>query len=233
MATESEKYDVAEFRKCNESYKIVPGKMQPLLAATVVVRAGSGIGSGFIVSQDGLVLTACHVIDGAKQVVVKTLDGREFEARILRKNHKFDVALLSTGMLHNACLPVRLEVPGQGVPIFALGAPRGLEFSVSKGIVSGQAKIDDLQYLQTDASISPGNSGGPLVDDTGHSVAIVTSKMVGMGVEGVAFGIPIKAALNALELSMGENTDFKRLNQSIKSTNVQKQQEQSKGGEDD
>jgi serine protease Do len=160
-----------------------------------------GLGSGFIISSDGLILTNAHVVRDAKDVTVKLSDRREFTAKVLGLDTTTDIAVLridATG------LPiVRLGDPRQlevGDPVLAIGAPYGLEQTATQGIVSakGRSLPGDavVPFIQTDAAVNPGNSGGPLFDGTGGVVGInaqIYSQSGGF--QGLSFAIPINVAL--------------------------------------
>ena len=107
-----------------------------------------------------------------------------------------------------ACLRPRAQAADVGEPLFAIGAPaaKDLAFSVTKGIVSGLRQWNGTSFIQTDASINPGNSGGPLLDDLGQLIGVVSWKVSGIGVEGVAFGVPAASALQVLGLVEGPTT---------------------------
>jgi S1-C subfamily serine protease len=102
------------------------------------------------------------------------------------------------------CVPVARVAPEVGIEVFAIGSPlgSGLEFSVSKGIVSGARRVDDMRFLQTDASVNPGNSGGPLLDLAGEVVAIISWKIAAQGLEGLGFGVPVDAVVERLKIVM-------------------------------
>jgi len=160
-----------------------------------------GQGSGFIISSDGVILTNAHVVRDAKEVTVKLSDRREFAAKVLGADPVTDIAVLridATG------LPtVRLGDPKQlevGDPVLAIGAPYGLEQSATQGIVSakGRSLPGDavVPFIQTDAAVNPGNSGGPLFDGSGAVVGInaqIYSQSGGF--QGLSFAIPIDVAL--------------------------------------
>jgi len=160
-----------------------------------------GQGSGFIVSPDGLVLTNAHVVRDAKEVTVKLSDRREFAARVLGSDPVTDVAVLR---IDAKDLPtVRLGDPKQvevGDRVLAIGAPYGLEQSATQGIVSakGRSLPGDtvVPFIQTDAAVNPGNSGGPLFDGRGNVIGInaqIYSQSGGF--QGLSFAIPIDVAL--------------------------------------
>ena len=158
-------------------------------------------GSGFIISQDGLVLTNAHVVRDAKELTVKLGDGREFRARVLGTDTVTDVAVLR---IPASKLPVvRLGDAQQlqvGDPVLAIGSPFGFEQSATQGIVSAKGRSlpgeTAVPYIQTDVAVNPGNSGGPLFDATGAVVGInaqIYSRSGGY--QGLSFAIPINVAL--------------------------------------
>jgi len=160
-----------------------------------------GQGSGFIVSSDGLVLTNAHVVREAREVTVKLADRREYAARVLGSDPVTDVAVLRIDAkdLPTVLLgdPRQLEV---GDPVLAIGAPYGLEQTATQGIVSakGRSLPGDavVPFIQTDAAVNPGNSGGPLFDGNGAVVGI-NAQIYSQsgGYQGLAFAIPIDVAL--------------------------------------
>jgi serine protease Do len=157
-------------------------------------------GSGFIVSPDGLILTNAHVVDGAKEVTVKLIDHREFKAKVLGFDKTSDIAVLK---IEAKGLPtVRLgnsDKLGVGDYVLAIGAPFGLEETATAGIVSatGRSLPGDgaVPFIQTDAAVNPGNSGGPLFDASGAVVGINSQIYTNSGgYQGVSFAIPINLA---------------------------------------
>ncbi|WP_411834594.1 DegQ family serine endoprotease [Pseudoxanthomonas mexicana] len=169
-------------------------------------RRGISMGSGFIISADGYVLTNHHVIDGADEVVVRLPDRREFTAKVVGSDQQYDVALLK---IEARDLPtVRLGnsaglKPGQWV--VAIGSPLGLDHSVTAGIISavGRSASPEQRYvpfIQTDVAINRGNSGGPLLNTRGEVVGI-NSQIFSMsgGYMGISFAIPVDLAMGAVE----------------------------------
>ena len=157
-------------------------------------------GSGFIVSSDGLILTNAHVVDGAKEVTVKLIDHREFKAKVLGSDKTSDIAVLKIDA--KGLPPVRLgnsDKLGVGDYVLAIGAPFGLEETATAGIVSatGRSLPGDgaVPFIQTDAAVNPGNSGGPLFDASGAVVGINSQIYTNSGgYEGVSFAVPINLA---------------------------------------
>ncbi|MEA3150898.1 MAG: serine protease Do, partial [Gammaproteobacteria bacterium] len=160
-----------------------------------------GQGSGFVITADGIVLTNAHVVDGAKEVTVKLSDHREFKAKVLGADKSSDIAVLKIDV-HN--LPtVQLgnsDQLGVGDYVLAIGEPFGLEETATAGIVSakGRSLPGDgyVPFIQTDAAVNPGNSGGPLFDANGAVVGINAQIYSNSGgFQGVSFAIPINLAV--------------------------------------
>ncbi len=157
----------------------------------------TSLGSGFIVNKDGYILTNNHVVENATDITVKLGDGREFKAQVIGRDPKTDIALIK---IEASALPViplgnsdKLEV---GEPVMAIGNPFGLNQTVTTGIVSakgrfiGEGPYDN--FIQTDASINRGNSGGPLINTSGEAVGINTAIFSPTGGSiGIGFAIPI------------------------------------------
>ena len=157
-----------------------------------------GVGSGFILSADGYIMTNAHVVDGADEVIVTLTDKRELKARIVGADQRTDVAVVK---VDGAGLPFvkigdvnRLKV---GEWVLAIGSPFGLENTVTAGIVSAKQRDtgDYLLLIQTDVAINPGNSGGPLLNLRGEVVGI-NSQIYSRsgGFMGISFAIPIDEA---------------------------------------
>ena len=162
-------------------------------------RTESGVGSGFIVSEDGLILTNAHVVEGSDTVRVTLKDGRTFEGTVLGSDPVTDVAVidLEADNLPTVAVSDAELLPGEAA--IAIGNPLGLDNTVTVGIVSatgrtsGQVGIPDnrTQFIQTDAAINPGNSGGPLLNARGEVIGMNTAII--SGAQGLGFAIPIDA----------------------------------------
>lgn len=165
-------------------------------------RPQQGLGSGVVLSEDGLVITNNHVIDGADEVRVQTHDEREFTAKVVGADKKSDVAVLqlqdATGLV-----PIRIGDSGGlrlGDVVLAVGYPFGVGQTVTMGIVSATGRsdmgiVDYENFIQTDAAINPGNSGGALVNMAGELVGINTAILSRTGGSmGIGFAIPTSMA---------------------------------------
>jgi serine protease Do len=168
-------------------------------------REGRSLGSGFIISKDGYVLTNNHVVEGAETVIVRLNDRREFIAEIVGTDPRSDVAVLK---LDATDLPVAKIADSDEVKrgqwVVAIGSPFGFDYSVTAGIVSatGRALPDEsyVPFIQTDVAINPGNSGGPLFNLDGEVVGINSQIFTRSGgFMGLSFAIPMNLAMNVAE----------------------------------
>ena len=161
------------------------------------------LGSGFIISADGYVLTNAHVVDGADEITVKLTDKREYKAKVIGADKRTDVALIKIEA--SAPLPsVKFADPNKlkvGEWVVAIGSPFGFENTVTAGIVSAKGRSlpqeNFVPFIQTDVAINPGNSGGPLFNMRGEVVG-VNSQIYSRtgGFMGLSFAIPIDVALD-------------------------------------
>ncbi len=157
-----------------------------------------GVGSGFILTTDGFVMTNAHVVEGADEVIVTLTDKREFKAKIIGADKRSDVAVVKIEATGLPAVKVgdlsRLRV---GEWVMAIGSPFGLENTVTAGIVSAKQRDtgDYLPFIQTDVAINPGNSGGPLINMRGEVIGI-NSQIYSRsgGFQGISFAIPMDEA---------------------------------------
>lgn len=162
-----------------------------------------GVGSGFIISQDGFILTNAHVVDGASEVYVKMTDKREFKAKVIGADRRTDVAVLK---IDAKGLPkVNIgdsDKAKAGEWVIAIGSPFELENTVTAGIISAKARDtgDLLPLIQTDVAVNPGNSGGPLINMRGEVIGI-NSQIYSRsgGYMGISFAIPIDEAMRVAD----------------------------------
>jgi serine protease Do len=158
-----------------------------------------GVGSGFILSADGLIMTNAHVVDGADELIVTLPDKREFKAKVVGADKRTDVAVVKIEA--SGLNPVKIGDVSRlrvGEWVMAIGSPFGLENTVTAGIVSAKKRDtgDFLPFIQTDVAINPGNSGGPLINMRGEVVGI-NSQIYSRsgGFQGISFAIPIDEAV--------------------------------------
>jgi serine protease Do len=174
-----------------------PGPQQP------EEETPRGVGSGFVISADGFVLTNAHVVEGADEVYVTLTDKREYKAKIIGSDKRSDVALVK---IEGSNLP-RLVFGDSnkvrvGEWVIAIGSPFGLENTVTAGIISAKARDtgDYLPLIQTDVAVNPGNSGGPLINMRGEVIGI-NSQIYSRsgGYMGISFAVPIDEAMRVSE----------------------------------
>lgn len=162
--------------------------------STVVLRNGGSLGSGFFVTPD-LVLTNAHVVAAEREpVAIVFSDGRELEGQVADRDTRLDIALVRVPSAAAEPLPLG-DATGlrTGDRVVFVGTPQGMDFTVHEGIVSHTARhVLGVAYLQIDANVNPGNSGGPVLDTTGHVVGIVTAKV--NGAEGLGIALPVNYA---------------------------------------
>ncbi len=181
----------------------VPRQQRPNRPQQPEEEQPRGVGSGFILSSDGFVMTNAHVVDGADQVIVTLPDKREFKARIVGTDKRTDVAVVKIDATGLPAVKVgdvsKLKV---GEWVMAIGSPFGLDNTVTAGIVSAKQRDtgDYLPFIQTDVAINPGNSGGPLINMRGEVVGI-NSQIYSRsgGFMGISFAIPIDEAVRVSE----------------------------------
>jgi len=166
-------------------------------------EADRGVGSGFIIESNGLILTNAHVVEGATTIYVTLTDKREFKAKLLGLDKRTDVAVVKIEARDLPKLPLgdssKVRV---GEWVLAIGSPFGLENTVTAGIVSAKSRDtgDYLPFIQTDVAVNPGNSGGPLLNTAGQAIGI-NSQIFSRsgGYMGISFAIPIDEAMRVAD----------------------------------
>ena len=215
---ESLKRDVVDnpnlyHQRVNASIQPLGSLVDRLGEAVVMIRTPVGLGSGFIIHQDGYVITNDHVVAGER--IISITQFRKGKNELIKENYD-NVRIVATGGNIDLAL---LKIEGQsgrktfptvplgnstelkqGERVFAIGSPLGLERSVSEGIVSLRNRIIQSRlHVQTTAEISPGNSGGPLFNYRGQVVGVNNMKVVSSGAEGLGFSIPVRQLKTFLE----------------------------------
>lgn len=167
-----------------------------------------GVGTGMIINQDGYILTNYHVVEGAQQVQVVLSNNKTVNAKVVNYDANYDVAVVK--ITDKIEMPAVVELGDSdgiqiGESVVAIGNPLGTDFfgSVTTGIVSAlnrklEGDNSKVSYIQTDAAINSGNSGGPLINSMGQVIGINTAKIKQNGVEGLGFAIPINAVRNKI-----------------------------------
>jgi len=192
--------------------KITQGKSQKefninnLRSNIVTIRIGQGHGSGFFIGNNGYLLTNAHVVGDSKSVQIITSSGMEIEGQVIRKSKSRDVSLIKVPLKIANSLYLKFEIPDIASDVYAAGTPinEALKTTVTKGIISN-IRVDNtsgLKFIQSDASISPGNSGGPLFDKLGNVIGISVAKYNTSSAEGLGLFIPLKDAFSSIKLSI-------------------------------
>ena len=197
------------FRKVSQSVVIVRTKRVEIApSADEPMSIVDGLGSGVLISNDGKVLTAAHVVQTADVAMVEFSTGQAISARVIGSDVQSDVALLQLKEMPEGVIPAELGDSDKvevGDQIFAIGAPYGISQTLSVGHLSGRHRLNrnnqstSVEFLQTDAAINTGNSGGPMFDMQGNVIGIVSSIMSHTGgSEGLAFATAANTAKQLL-----------------------------------
>ena len=197
------------FRQVNQSVVMVRTKRVELgQSADEPMSIVDGLGSGVLISNDGKVLTAAHVVQTADVAVVEFSDGQVINARVIGSDVQSDVALLQLKEIPKGVIPAMLGDSDKvevGDQVFVIGAPYGISQTLSVGHLSGRHRINRnnqttaVEFLQTDASINTGDSGGPMFDLGGNVIGVVSSIMSHSGgSEGLAFATAVNTAKQVL-----------------------------------
>lgn len=175
--------------------------VQALIKSCVTVKCDNGFGSGFFVTNDGLIITNSHVVNQSKTISVVMENGIDMPAELIYEDQDFDLAIIR--VKGRGFKPVSMgnsDDARVGIEVTAIGTPRleELNQTVTKGILSGKRIFDGRSFLQTDATINGGNSGGPLFNEAGEVIGINTYKI--RGAEGLNLSIPINVAIDRLNI---------------------------------
>ena len=180
------------------------GIIENSVKAVVTIKTDIGQGTGFIITEDGYLVTNAHLLSGGKTIESTNYEKEKISTELIGYNAEMDVALLKISGEYNYLTLGNSDETQVGERVIAIGNPLGLQFSVTEGIVSGihRPGINELEaYTQTDAALNPGNSGGPLINKDGKVIGINNFKL-GSG-ESLGFALEsnyIKDAINAISL---------------------------------
>lgn len=178
-------------------------KIADAVVDVVTIMNSVGSGSGILVSDDGFVLTNAHVVGDDKNVRVRWSDGIEGIGEVIRVSKNRDVALVKTNPRDRSPLALKRGAVTPAQRVYAIGSPLGKDFqgTVSSGIISADRVIDGLRFIQSDVSISPGSSGGALLDESGSVIGITVKHYLNGGQPaGLNMFIPIGDAMDFLAL---------------------------------
>ncbi len=177
--------------------------IERLLNATVFIRGPSNLGTGFLITSDGYILSNSHVTSKMESPTVILRDGRSFKARKVKEDPKIDLSLIridAAGLTYLEMGDANELYPGQQV--LTIGNPSGLSFTVTGGLVSFLGReLNGIRYIQTDAAINPGNSGGPMIT---HDLKVVgVNTLTSAGQAGISFSLPINYAFESGGVAFG------------------------------
>jgi S1-C subfamily serine protease len=184
------------------SRKAPPRKIDEAVGSVVMLDTGTGTGSGLLVSEDGYVLTNAHVVGDSKSVRVRWSDGIEKLGDVVRIAKARDIALVKTEARDRMPLAIKRGAVTPGQRVYAIGTPKDKRFqsTVSSGIVSANRVIDGLRFIQSDTAVSPGSSGGALLDEGGSVIGVTVARYENDGPANLNMFIPIGDAMDFLSL---------------------------------
>ncbi|MFZ5554025.1 MAG: S1C family serine protease [Bacteroidota bacterium] len=183
-----------------------PKDIASFVKSSLIIKIKDGHGSGIVISNDGYALSNYHVVGKNDSVEVIFSDNSKSRAKVIRTNPGFDLALIKINdklfQPPYIDINVKNEIADE---VIAIGTPKDIELgqTITKGIISGFRKFEDFSLIQTDTKVSPGNSGGPLINTTNSQlIGIINSKIIGENIEGIAFAIPINVIEQALKIKI-------------------------------
>lgn len=175
----------------------LPDVIARIKKSIVEIKLEDGAGSGVIVDPAGIVVTNRHVIGNRRAVTIRDSGGNEFEGKVVRSDGNIDYAIIKVDIPDVDAVTFNKDPVREGMTVVAIGHPLGLDFTVTKGIVSSANRtMHNVDYIQTDVAINPGNSGGPLIDEEGEVVGI--NSWTRTDAQNVGFAIPVSYIEEAL-----------------------------------
>ncbi len=189
----------------NPDFESIGSLIKHTRASCVTVMSDHGHGSGVVIDESGLMLTAYHVIDNSREIKIQLNTGLILNGNLLTFDKESDIALIKIEGAGFKPLPISLSSSTDlGDDILTIGTPIDPELgqSIAKGILSGKRLHNSIAYLQFDMAVSPGNSGGPILNQKGEVIGLVQRKIVGESVEGIGFGIPINEVVKTLRIEI-------------------------------
>jgi S1-C subfamily serine protease len=184
------------------SLKAGPRKIADAVGDVVTIMNDLGSGSGVLLSSDGYVITNAHVVGDDKQARLRWSDGIETLGEVVRVSKNRDVAIIKTNPRDRMPLVIKRGPVSPGQRVYAIGSPRGKDFqgTVTSGVISADRVFNGLRYIQSDTMVSPGSSGGPLLDETGSVIGLTDLGVQNNGPAGLNLFIPIGDAMDFLSL---------------------------------
>jgi S1-C subfamily serine protease len=198
------KLDLAACRR--DESAILPQGLPKALESVVEIQVGRVIGTGVIISPDGWILTAAHVVNDAPEIWVRFANGAQVLAALERSETQLDVALIRVQGRKYPCSPIRsaIEDLAIGSDVFTINLALGDDSppAVARGVVSGYPEHEGKRFIQTDASVNAGSSGGPVFAPDSSIAGITVSKVYGIGIEGLGFAVPINDVIRHLSVRL-------------------------------
>ena len=190
---------ISEFVEARPSQSDITEIVKKICPAVVKLEVGDYVGTGMIIDRTGYVLTCNHLVEDTQSASAILYGGGQYNATVISRDSQKDLAIIKLNATGIDFPSVTLGDAGKlkvGQEIIVVGYSLGLEgeTTISKGIVSAFRNVEGVDYIQTDAAVNPGNSGGPMLDQTGSVVGVFTFKLVGEAVEGVSFAVSINSA---------------------------------------
>ena len=184
-----------------------PANVPDAHRAVAAVLTGASLGTAFLVSDQGYLLTNRHVVGSTRMIKLRWSDGSESVGEVVRSDAGRDVALIRTDPRPGPAFRLRTEPVRQGETVYALGTPMEtrLQGTLTRGVISASRSLAGYRFIQSDAAVNPGNSGGPLLDEAGRVVGMTVSRYASApedGIQGLNFFIPIEDALRFLALTL-------------------------------
>jgi S1-C subfamily serine protease len=180
---------------------------QNMANAQITIDGDGFHGSGCLISPDGLAITSHRVVGTKEEVDIIFSNGAKKKARVIKRDPVSNIVLISTDTTGVSSLKLSKSTSGRtGENVFCVGSPvnKALSQSISSGIVSGYREQNGVMFLQTDAKVSNGNNGSPIIDKNGFVIGIVNEKYIGAALEGLSFAVSAEDILNGLNL----NTEY-------------------------
>ena len=184
-----------------------------IIPSVVKIQTSYGEATGFILSKDGFIITNRHVVSRVNKAQITFYDQTKIEANVINRDSSADIAILSVNPIllnRDQLKPLPIcyaKYPNLGENVIAVGNPLSLSNTITRGIVSGIRETQSQTLIQTDASVNPGNSGGPLLNQYGEVIGVVNARVGGAGVQGLGFAISIINALERLGIDIETNSN--------------------------
>lgn len=176
--------------------------MDEILNSVVTVRTGLSVGTGFAVSNDKII-TNQHVTNGFSEFIVETKSGSMYTAKLIATDAEKDLSLALVAGADFKVIPMTTDMPPLGTDLYAVGSPQGMNFSVSRGVLStADREVGGVHYIQTDAAINPGNSGGPLVNQKGQVIGVNNMRI--QDADRISLAVPMSSVIEFLTGSGAE-----------------------------